>query len=57
MNITEPMPLAFIPPGSSDAAATPYLSSDILRGITEGFLQIQPESVSTALLKKDNLDG
>jgi hypothetical protein len=57
MNITEPMPLAFIPPSSSDVATAPYLSSDILRGIAEGFLQIHPESVSTALLKKDNLDG
>jgi hypothetical protein len=57
MNITKPMPLAFIPPGSSDAAAAPYLSSDILRGIAKGFLQIPPESVLAALLKKDNLDG
>jgi len=30
---------------------------EFLRGIAEGFLQIQPESVSAALLKKDNLDG
>lgn len=52
--IEEAMPLALFPP--SDSAVAPHLSADILQGIATGFLQIQPESVSTALLKKDNLD-
>jgi len=42
-----------IPPGFTPA---PYLPQDILQGIGEGFLQIQPESVSTALLKHDDID-
>jgi hypothetical protein len=37
-------------------APTPYLSQNILQGIGEGFLQIQPESVSAALLKQDDID-
>ena len=49
----EPMPLAIIPP-SQDAA--PHLSKEILEGIATGFLQIQPEAVSSALLDEDNLD-
>ncbi|CAD6221146.1 unnamed protein product [Miscanthus lutarioriparius] len=49
----EPMPLAIIPP-SQDAA--PHLSKEILEGIATGFLQIQPEAVSAALLDEDNLD-
>lgn len=55
--VIEPMPQAIIPPGPSGSGVAPYLGSDILRGIAEGFLQIQPESVLAALLKKDNLDG
>ena len=51
----EPMPLAIIPP-SQDAAAAPHLSKEILEGIATGFLQIQPEAVSSALLDEDNLD-
>jgi hypothetical protein len=49
----KPMPLAIIPL-SQDAA--PHLSKEILEGITTGFLQIQPEVVSAALLNEDNLD-
>lgn len=47
-------PLAVIPP-TTDAPA-PYLPVEVLEGIAAGFLQIQPESVSAALLKKDDVD-
>lgn len=47
--IEEPTPLAVVPP-------VPYLSKDILHGIGEGFLQIQPSVVSAALLDKDDID-
>lgn len=51
----EPMPLAIIPPPVNEAA--PHLPRDFIEGIATGFLQIQPETVSVALPKKDNLDG
>ena len=54
MEETEPMPLAVIPPAATEAA--PHLSVEIMEGIARGFLQIQPESVSAALLNKDNND-
>lgn len=47
------MPLAMIPP---DSGVAPFLSKNILHGIGEGFLQILSETVSAALLDKDNLD-
>jgi hypothetical protein len=49
----EPVPLAMIPPSITPA---PYLPQEVLQGIGEGFLQIQPESVSAALLKHDDID-
>jgi hypothetical protein len=50
----EPRPLAMIyPPGF---APTPHLPQDVLQGIGQGFLQIEPESVSAALLKQDDID-
>lgn len=52
--IDEASPLPIIPPSGS--AVAPHLSADILQGIATGFLQIQPESVSAALLKRDHLD-
>ena len=51
----EPAPLAMIPPPPGFAPA-PYLSQNILEGNGEGFLQIQPESVSATLLKQDDID-
>ena len=51
----EPAPLGMILPPLG-FAPTPYLSQNILQGIGEGFLQIQPESVSAALLKQDDID-
>lgn len=56
-DVIEAMPLATIPPSSSGVGVAPYLNSEILKGIAEGFLQKQLESVSAALLKKDNLNG
>lgn len=50
----EPVPLAIIPPGGFIVA--PHLSKEILLGIGEGFLQIQPESVSATLLRQDDID-
>ena len=49
--VEEPTPLAMIPP-----AAAPHLPKEVLEGIGEGFLQIQPTVVSAALLEQDNLD-
>lgn len=51
----EPVPLAIIPaPAPTPAPApAPYLTADVLEGIGTGFLQIQPESVSAALLLND----
>lgn len=43
------MPLAMIP------GPAPHLSKQILEGIGQGFLQIQPAVVSTALLGKDDI--
>lgn len=49
--VAEPQPLAIIPvPGSTPA---PHLTKNIVQGITEGFLQIHPSVVSTALLDQD----
>lgn len=52
--ILEPTPLAMIP--SAETVVAPHLSKEILEGIGEGFLQIQPTVVSAALLDHDNLD-
>lgn len=50
----EAVPLAIIPPNSSEVA--PHLPKDVLAGIGEGFLQIQPSAVSAALLEVDDID-
>jgi len=50
----EPRPLAMIYPPRF--APAPHLPQDMLQGIGQGFLQIEPESVSAALLKHDNID-
>jgi len=50
----EPIPLAMVPPPGCNIA--PHLPKEILRGIGEGFLQIQSEIVSAALLEKDDID-
>lgn len=50
----EPIPLAVFPPQGSVVA--PHLPQEVLQGIGEGFLQIQPEVVSATLLKQDNID-
>ena len=50
----EPVPLAMIPPPGKETA--PHLPKEILQGIVEGFLQIQSETVSAALLDPDNID-
>lgn len=50
----EPTPLAVIPPKEKEVA--PYLTKNVLEGIGEGFLQIQPMAVSAALLEQDDLD-
>ena len=50
----EPIPLVVIPPPGF--APAPHLPQNILQGIGEGFLQIQPESVSATLLKQDDID-
>jgi hypothetical protein len=34
----------------------PHLPKDVLEGIVQGFLQIQPTAISTALLEVDDLD-
>lgn len=47
-------PLAIILAGHT--APAPHLSSAIVEGIATGFLQIQPEVVSAAILKQDT-DG
>lgn len=54
--VQEPTPLAIIPPGPSMTGAAPHLSKEILQGIATGFLQIQPEAASAALLDQDNED-
>lgn len=51
--VAEPVPLAMIPPAGGPA---PHLTKDILHGIGQGFLQIQSETMSAALLDKDDLD-
>ncbi|KAG0530288.1 hypothetical protein BDA96_05G173200 [Sorghum bicolor] len=51
------MPLDAIPPSNPGDGPAPHLPLDILRGVAEGFLQIQPESVSAALIQKDTMDG
>jgi hypothetical protein len=50
----EPVPLAMIPPSGKNVA--PHLPKNILQGIGEGFLQIQSETVSAALLEEDDID-
>jgi len=55
--VLEVMPLDAVLPGNSRVGPAPHLPLDILRGVVEGFLQIQPESVSAALIQKDILDG
>jgi hypothetical protein len=50
----EPRPLAMIPPPGF--APAPHLPQEALQGIGQGFLQIQPKSVSAALLKQDDID-
>lgn len=50
----EPIPLAMVPPPGCNVA--PHLPKEVLRGIGEGFLQILSETVSAALLEKDDLD-
>lgn len=52
--ILEPVPLAMIPPQNS--APAPHLPKEVLHGIGTGFLQIQPGTVSAALLDKDDID-
>jgi hypothetical protein len=52
--VLEPTPLAVIPPKGKEVA--PYLTKNVLEGIGEGFLQIQPMAVSAALLEQDDLD-
>jgi len=47
--------LAIIP-GPSNYGAAPHISKEILEGIATGFLHIQPEATSAALLEKDNID-
>jgi len=49
--VSTPTPLAIIPP---EGAA--HLPKHVLKGIEEGFLQIQPSVVFAALLDKDDLD-
>lgn len=50
-DVLDPMPLAIIPaPGSTPA---PHLTKNVIEGIATGFLQIQPEVVSAALLQYD----
>lgn len=46
----EPMPLVVIP------GPAPHLPKEIIEGIAHGFLQIQPEAVSSALLDQDDLN-
>ena len=53
--VADPTPLAIIL-GPSTYGAAPHLSKEILEGIATGFLQIQPEVASAALLEKDNID-
>lgn len=52
--VMEFQPLAIILAGHT--APAPHLSSAIVEGIATGFLQIQPEVVSAAILKQDT-DG
>lgn len=56
--ITYPTPLAVLPPKSNsmEAAPAPYLPAPVLGGFAINFLQIEPESASAAILKKDNID-
>jgi len=48
------VPLAMIPPSGMNVA--PHLPKNILQGIGEGFLQIQSEIISAALLEEDDID-
>jgi len=50
------MPLETAPPSELGDGPAPHLPLAILRGVAEGFLHIQPESVSAALIQKDILD-
>ena len=50
----ESVPVAMIPPPSKETA--PHLPKEILQGIANGFLQIQSETISVALLDPDNVD-
>lgn len=49
----EPVPLAINPPAGFEIAA--HLSKEVLEGIGQGILQIQPTAVSAALLNSDDL--
>lgn len=55
-DIVEANPLAIIPPEKPSSGPAPHLPKEVLTGIAEGFLQIQPQSVSAALLEADDLD-
>jgi hypothetical protein len=49
----EPIPLPMIPPSNEVA---PHLPKDVLEGIGDGFLQIEPMAISATLLEVDDID-
>ena len=56
VEVLDVMPLETAPPSELGDGPAPHLPLAILRGVAEGFLHIQPESVSAALIQKDILD-
>jgi hypothetical protein len=44
------------PTGEASSGAAPHLSLDNIQGIATGFLQMQPEAVSTSALLDLDLD-